>query len=63
MNELINQWLWKRSIAFYKSCPKAPTDVQALVWPTDGCGREWWTEALRVKRYVKEGSEKGHLSP
>jgi hypothetical protein len=24
---------------------------------------QWGTEAVRVKRYVKEGSGKGHLSP
>jgi hypothetical protein len=45
MNELINQWLWKRSSAFYKSFPKAPTDVQGLVWLTDGSGTECGTEA------------------
>jgi hypothetical protein len=59
MIELINQWLWKRSIAFYRSCPKAPTDVQGIVWLTDSCGTEWGTEALRVKRDVKEGSGDG----
>jgi hypothetical protein len=56
MNELINQWLWKWNIAFYKSCPKAPTDVQGFVWLTEGSGTEWGTEDLRVKRYVKEDS-------
>jgi hypothetical protein len=34
-------------------------DVQDLVWFTDSCGTEWVTEALWVKRYVKEGSVKG----
>jgi hypothetical protein len=59
MNELINQWLWKRNIAFYKSFPKAPTDVQGLVWLKDGSGTEWGTEALRVERDLKEGSGDG----
>jgi hypothetical protein len=63
MNELINQWLWKQSMVFYRSCPKAPTDVQGLVWLTGGSGTEWGTEALRVKIYVNEGSGKAHLSP
>jgi hypothetical protein len=37
-------------------------DVQGLVWLAESSGTEWGTEALRVKRYVKEGSGKGHLS-
>jgi hypothetical protein len=28
---------------------KFPTDVQGLVWLTDGSGTEWGTEALQVK--------------
>jgi hypothetical protein len=57
----------------HRSCPKAPTVVQEFVWLTDSSGTEWGAEALRVKRYVREGSSgkeickrgsgKGYLSP
>lgn len=39
--------------------PVATMDVQGFVWFTDWSGTEWGTEALWIKRYIKEGSGKG----